>query len=160
MDRPIPYHGGPERLFRRAESAAFFGREVGLMYVHAHLRYAEAMAVTHRPEDFWDAMMIVNPIRVTQILPQAVQRQRNAYFSSSDAVFHDRYEAAREWHRMRSGQIPVEGGWRIYSSGSGLFISILIQRGLGLRRWYGERISRPCLPERFSGLRLAGRREG
>ena len=44
MDRPVAYRGGPERVFRRAESAAFFGREIGLMYVHAHLRYGEAMA--------------------------------------------------------------------------------------------------------------------
>ena len=32
------------KIFRRAESAAFFGREIGLMYVHAHLRYGEALA--------------------------------------------------------------------------------------------------------------------
>ena len=45
MDKPIAYHGGPETIFRRAESAAFFGREIGLMYTHSHLRYAEAMSV-------------------------------------------------------------------------------------------------------------------
>ena len=48
MDRPVAYHGGLERVFRRAESASFFGREIGLMYVHAHLRYGEAMAVLRR----------------------------------------------------------------------------------------------------------------
>src|SRR5690606_11368381 len=26
FDRPLPYHGGPQRFFQRAESAAFFGR--------------------------------------------------------------------------------------------------------------------------------------
>ena len=41
MDRPLAYHGGPETIFRRAESAAFFGREIGLMYVHSHLRYGK-----------------------------------------------------------------------------------------------------------------------
>src|SRR5208282_6114918 len=35
MDRPLTYRGGEEHIFRRAESAAFFGREVGLMYVHS-----------------------------------------------------------------------------------------------------------------------------
>ncbi len=45
MDRPVAYRGGPQTIFRRAESASFFGREIGLMYVHAHLRYGEAMAV-------------------------------------------------------------------------------------------------------------------
>ena len=44
FDRPMPYHGGPQRLFQRAESATFFGREIGLMYMHAHLRYAQALA--------------------------------------------------------------------------------------------------------------------
>ena len=44
MDRPMVYRGGPSRTFRRAESAANFGREVGLQYVHAHIRYVEAMA--------------------------------------------------------------------------------------------------------------------
>ncbi|MGH7000540.1 MAG: GH36-type glycosyl hydrolase domain-containing protein, partial [Stellaceae bacterium] len=44
MDRPVAYRGGPQFMFRRAESSSFFGREIGLMYVHAHLRYAEAMA--------------------------------------------------------------------------------------------------------------------
>ena len=53
MDRPVAYHGGAETIFRRAESAAFFGREIGLMYVHAHLRYAEAMAMLGEPEALW-----------------------------------------------------------------------------------------------------------
>jgi hypothetical protein len=44
IDRPVAYRGGPQTMFRRAESSSFFGREIGLMYVHAHLRYAEAMA--------------------------------------------------------------------------------------------------------------------
>ena len=48
MDQPVAYHGGLEQVFRRAELAAFFGREIGLMYVHAHLRYGEAMAVLRR----------------------------------------------------------------------------------------------------------------
>ena len=37
------YRGGLEVNFRRAESAAFFGREIGLMYGHSHLRYCEAL---------------------------------------------------------------------------------------------------------------------
>ena len=44
FDRPPAYRGGPQRLFQRAETSTFFGREIGLMYMHAHLRYAEAMA--------------------------------------------------------------------------------------------------------------------
>ncbi len=35
FDRPMAYHGGPQRLFQRAETATYFGREIGLMYTHA-----------------------------------------------------------------------------------------------------------------------------
>ena len=42
------YRGGAQRFFQRAESSTFFGREIGLMYMHAHLRYAEAMATLRR----------------------------------------------------------------------------------------------------------------
>ena len=31
-------------VFQRAEASTFFGREIGIMYMHAHLRYAEALA--------------------------------------------------------------------------------------------------------------------
>ena len=101
MDRPVAYRGGPEQIFRRAESAAFFGREIGLMYVHAHLRYGEAMAVLGEADALWEALQVANPIAVTERLANASPRQRNAYFSSSDAAFPDRYEAER---RMAAGQ--------------------------------------------------------
>ena len=52
FDRPMPYHGGPQRIFQRAESATFFGREIGLMYMHAHLRYAQALAHVGEAEEF------------------------------------------------------------------------------------------------------------
>jgi 1,2-beta-oligoglucan phosphorylase len=87
MDRPLAYHGGPQVTFQRAESAAFFGREIGLMYTHAHLRYAQTMAVLGEAQEMWDALLLVNPIAATDRLPQATLRQRNAYFSSSDADF-------------------------------------------------------------------------
>ena len=44
FDRPAAYHGGPMEVFQRAEASTFFGREIGIMYTHAHLRYAEALA--------------------------------------------------------------------------------------------------------------------
>src|SRR5947209_12640413 len=66
MDRPVAYHGGVERTFRRAESAAFFGREIGLMYVHAHLRYGEAMAVLGEAGAPWDALLAADPSTVTE----------------------------------------------------------------------------------------------
>jgi 1,2-beta-oligoglucan phosphorylase len=146
MGKPIAYHGGPEVIFRRAESSAFFGREIGLMYVHSHLRYAEAMSALGESEALWDALLVANPIAVTDRLPRATLRQRNAYFSSSDAAFRDRYQASDEWARVKADTISVDGGWRIYSSGPGVYTNILIQGALGVRRYFGERIVKPCLP--------------
>ncbi|MCW2305849.1 GH36-type glycosyl hydrolase domain-containing protein [Rhodobium gokarnense] len=154
MDRPVPYRGGVETVFRRAESAAYFGREIGLMYVHAHLRYAEMLAGLGDSTRLWNALAVVNPIAVTDEVANAALRQRNAYFSSSDAAFADRYEASREWERVRDGTIPVEGGWRIYSSGPGLFINMLIRHALGSRREFGEEITAPCLPPDLAGLNV------
>ena len=65
IDRPVVYRGGPQTMFRRAESSSFFGREIGLMYVHAHLRYAEAMAILGDAEALWDALQLASPIAVT-----------------------------------------------------------------------------------------------
>jgi hypothetical protein len=73
-------------------------------------------------------------------------RQRNAYFSSSDARLPDRYKASAEWERVKRGDIAVDGGWRIYSSGPGLYVNMLIRYALGQRRYFGERISAPLLP--------------
>jgi cellobiose phosphorylase len=154
MDRPVAYHGGPEQIFRRAESAANFGREIGLMYTHAHLRYGEAMAALGEADALWDALIKVNPIAVTEHLGNASLRQRNAYFSSSDAAFPDRYRASAEWERVRNGKIAVDGGWRIYSSGPGLYANVLIRLAFGRRRSFGERIASPLLPARLAGTRL------
>jgi 1,2-beta-oligoglucan phosphorylase len=155
MDKPIAYHGGSETTFRRAESAAFFGREIGLMYVHSHLRYAEAMSTLGEADALWDALLAANPIAVTDRLRHASLRQRNAYFSSSDAAFQDRYQASAEWTRVKAETIAVDGGWRIYSSGPGLYVNMLIQHAFGVRRHFGERIVEPCLPASQQGLSLA-----
>jgi len=137
MDRPVPYRGGVETLFRRAESAAFFGREIGLMYVHAHIRYCEALAVSGDVDGARAALAFVNPIAVTDLLPQASLRQRNTYFSSSDAAFHDRYQASAEWSRVRDASIAADGGWRIYSSGPGIYTQLFVRHILGRRRAFG-----------------------
>ncbi len=155
MDRPLAYHGGTETIFRRAESAAFFGREIGLMYTHSHLRYAEAMSVLGEPDALWDALLTANPIAVTDRLTQASLRQRNAYFSSSDAAFRDRYQASAEWERLKPGEIAVDGGWRIYSSGPGLYLYILVQHVFGHRRRFGEREVKACLPKSEPSLDLS-----
>ncbi len=160
MDRPVAYHGGPERIFRRAESASFFGREIGLMYVHAHLRHGEALAGLGLAGELWDVLAAANPVGVAARVANAAPRQRNAYFSSEDAAFPDRYAASADWERLRAGEVTVEGGWRIYSSGPGIFTGLLLGRALGLRRWYGERVLAPVLPERIGPVTLTREIDG
>ena len=154
MDKPIAYHGGLETFFQRAESAAFFGREIGLMYTHSHLRYGEAMSDIGEFAALWQALLVANPIAVTDELPHATLRQRNAYFSSSDAAFADRYQASGEWARVRTNSIVVDGGWRVYSSGPGLYANMLIRHAFGLRRWFGKRIVTPGLRQSRKDLSL------
>ncbi|MGA7383472.1 MAG: cellobiose phosphorylase [Methylocella sp.] len=160
IDRPVAYRGGPQIMFRRAESSSFFGREIGLMYVHAHLRYAEAMAVLGEAEALWDALMLANPVAATNRLAQATPRQRNAYFSSSDAAFPDRYAASDEWWRVATGMIRVEGGWRIYSSGSGIYAKLIIGHVLGQRRQWGRPIARRLLPQALQDVTVESDRGG
>ena len=81
-------------------------------------------------------------------------RQRNASFSSSDAAFDDRYQASAGWARAKAGTIPVEGGWRIYSSSPGLYVGLLVGHALGIRRRFGERVRRPVLPQALRTLTL------
>jgi cellobiose phosphorylase len=135
MDKPVEYRGGLEVSFRRAESAAFFGREIGLMYGHSHLRYCEALDALGDTAAARTAMRVVNPISVTEDLAHASLRQRNAYFSSSDAAFRDRAEANAEWAHVGDGKVAVDGGWRIYSSGPGIFtrLALKFQQGSGAK---------------------------
>ncbi|OWV74031.1 cellobiose phosphorylase [Rhizobium sp. R339] len=154
MEKPATYAGGPETLFRRAESSSFFGREIGLMYVHAHLRYCETLALEAEADELWKAIAVVNPIAVTSALPHASLRQRNTYFSSSDAAFHDRYQAAAEWARVKAGKIAVDGGWRIYSSGPGLYTRSFVENILGFKRRFGRRRRKPLLPAAHASVEL------
>jgi CRISPR-associated protein Csx3 len=62
FDRPLRYHGGLQKFFQRAETSSFFGREIGLMYTHAHLRYAEALAHAGESEAFFAALCRMHPV--------------------------------------------------------------------------------------------------
>lgn len=162
MDRPTEYAGGREQTFRRAESAAFFGREIGLQYVHAHLRYCEAMAKLGHAEELWHALHVVNPVTCTAVVPNARARQRNCYFSSSDAAFSDRHDASRRYDALRRGEVPVDGGWRVYSSGPGIYANLAVRHLFGLRRRLGFVEFDPVLPRDLDGVAFerveAGRR--
>jgi cellobiose phosphorylase len=152
FDQPPPYRGGPQQYFQRAESSTFFGREIGLMYTHAHLRYAQAMARYGDVEAFFQALCQANPIGIRSVVPAAALRQANCYYSSSDAAFADRYEALAHYDRVKTGEVALEGGWRIYSSGAGIAMHLIHQCFLGLRRERSALIIDPVIPEALNGL--------
>jgi cellobiose phosphorylase len=154
FDRPMAYHGGRQRLFQRAETATFFGREIGLMYTHAHLRYAQALAHVGEADAFFHALCQANPIAIASVVPRATLRQANCYYSSSDAAFVDRYQASEEYARIAQGAVDLDGGWRVYSSGAGISLSLIIRRFLGLSR-EGEVLRLdPVIPAALDGLRV------
>jgi cellobiose phosphorylase len=161
FDHPPPYRGGPQQHFQRAESSAFFGREIGLMYMHAHLRYAQAMARYGDVEAFFLALRQANPIAIRSVVPAAALRQANCYYSSSDAAFADRYEALAHYDQIKTGAVALEGGWRMYSSGAGIAMRLLHQCFLGLHREKTVLCLDPVIPTALDGLQarveLAGR---
>jgi len=154
MDRPAPYQGGLETFFRRAESAANFGREIGLQYVHAHIRYAEALAKLGDGEEFFKALLTICPVGIEKTVSNAAPRQSNMYFSSSDGDFCDRYDAAENFEKLRDGSIRAKGGWRLYSSGPGLYSGLVIRQLFGLRETKEAWIFDPVLPNSLDGIML------
>jgi CRISPR-associated protein Csx3 len=162
MDHPPAYTGGQSTRFQRAESASHFGREIGLQYVHAHIRYCEALAKVGRAEELVDCLLQVSPVAIRESVPNARPRQANLYFSSSDADVYDRYEAQRGMEALKQGRIGALGGWRLYSSGPGIYIGLVIGRLFGIRRAFGQIEIDPVLPKKLNGsvldLDLYGRR--
>jgi cellobiose phosphorylase len=152
FDRPLAYHGGLQRLFQRGESSSFFGREIGIMYTHAHLRHAQMLAHLGDAQRLLDALRKAHPIGLREHVPCAAPRQANCYFSSSDAAFADRAEADRRYADAIAGRVSLEGGWRIYSSGPGLFIAIFVRSFLGLRVAARTLTVDPVLPPAMNGL--------
>jgi cellobiose phosphorylase len=154
FDCPMPYHGGPQRIFQRAESATFFGREIGLMYMHAHLRYAQALAHVGDAQGFFDALCQANPIGIRALVSSASARQANCYYSSSDAAFDDRYQASAEYLRVSEGTVALDGGWRVYSSGAGIALGLLVHCLLGLSCESQQLRVDPVMPAALDGLRV------
>lgn len=152
MDRPANYDGGNSKHFKRAEQAANFGREIGLQYVHAHIRFVEAMAKLGYAVEAWSGLLKINPVGLQSAVPNAELRQSNVYFSSSDGKFNTRYEAERRFEELRTGRAAVKGGWRIYSSGPGIYLNQLIANCLGIRQVMGDLVIDPVLPGHLDGL--------
>jgi cellobiose phosphorylase len=153
FDRPFSYRGGLQRTFQRAESSSFFGREIGLMYTHAHLRYAEAMARYGDAEAFFAALQQANPVGLREVVRNSRVRQVNCYTSSSDAAFMDRADASARYDAVRTGAVEMEGGWRVYSSGAGIALRLIRECLLGLRMRRSSLGIDPVLPRALDGLR-------
>jgi cellobiose phosphorylase len=162
MDRPLKYKGGIQEIFQRAESSVFFGREIGLMYVHEHIRYAESLARMGKADAFVKALRQAIPVGYRNVVTCGDIRQSNCYYSSSDVAFKNRYEADERYDEIKTGKIIVRGGWRVYSSGPGIYISLIVTRLLGLRTEFGKIIIDPVLPYSLDGssvsLDFLGRR--
>lgn len=154
MDRPAAYSGGVSRLFKRAEQAANVGREISLQYVHAHIRYIEALCRLGEADMAWRALFEISPICTKDQVPNAAFRQSNLYYSSSDGAFSDRYEYESGFDRLRDGSVDVKGGWRIYSSGPGIFLNRLICDVLGIRIEANCLCIDPVLPAPLDGLKF------
>ncbi|MBE9467651.1 MAG: hypothetical protein IMY72_04925 [Bacteroidetes bacterium] len=145
MDHPLEYRGGIQTIFQRAESSTFFGREIGLMYVHEHIRYAESLAITGKADAFVKALRQAIPVDYKDIVPCGDVRQSNCYYSSSDVVFKNRYDAYNRYDEIKTGKITLRGGWRVYSSGPGIYIGIIISRLIGLRTAFENTILDPVI---------------
>ena len=155
MDKPARYDGGVSHLFKRAEQAANVGREISLQYTHAHIRYIEAVAKLGHAKEAWDSLFTINPILIKDSVSNAGIRQSNLYFSSSDGEYPDRYSYAAHFNLLKTGEIKVNGGWRLYSSGPGIYIRQLIQNILGIRFVKEGLLIDPVLPITENGLQLS-----
>lgn len=160
MDHPATYAGGVSKLFKRAEQASNVGREISLQYTHAHIRYIEAMAKLGKCNDAWDGLFTINPILIQESVPNACIRQSNLYFSSSEGAYNDRYEYAKSFNKLKEGSIDVKGGWRLYSSGPGIYINQLITNLLGIKSCPEGLIIDPVLPSSLDGLKCSFRCKG
>ncbi|GAA1977958.1 hypothetical protein GCM10009817_18000 [Terrabacter lapilli] len=151
FDRPVSYVGGPMTVFQRAEASTFWGREIGLMYMHAHLRYAEALARVGDGAALLTALTKASPVGLEALVPQASPRQTTCYYSSSDGAFTDRYDASERYAALMAGDVPLEGGWRVYSSGPGLVLRLVTEVLLGIRQRAEEVEVDPVLPPADGG---------
>jgi len=110
------------------------------------------MAKVGDADRLWTALQVVNPVGLGEVLAHAVPRQSNVYFSSSDADFADRVEAERRWPELRTGAVAVRGGWRLYSSGPGLYLHAVRSCFLGLREHFDDVVFDPVLPVALNHL--------
>ena len=160
MDKPLKYKGGIQEIFQRAESSTFFGREIGLMYIHEHIRYAESQAVMGKADEFVKALRQAIPVNYKEIVPNSNLRQANCYYSSSDVTFKTRYDADEKYGDVISGKMRVDGGWRVYSSGPGIYVSLIIKKLIGFRAFNDYVVIDPVLTNEMDNMKASFKFKG
>ena len=53
---------------------------------------------------------------------------------------------------IHNGNVTFKGGWRIYSSGPGIYVGLVLTRLLGIRSRFGSTIFDPVMPKALDGL--------
>lgn len=154
MDKPANYNCGYNTLFQRAEQASTVGREVGLQYVHAHIRYAEAMAKLGKTDRVLFGLNQIQPFDNNKFVKNTMLKQRNAYFSSSEGNFKTRYQFQDNFDQLKDGKIAIKTGWRIYSSGPGIYLNQLIRNGFGIKVDANMIKIDPVLPADFTNTTI------
>ncbi len=122
------------------------------MYIHEHIRYAECQAIIGRADAFVKALRQANPVDYRSIVKQGDIRQANCYYSSSDVASKSRYDADERYEEINQETLTLRGGWRVSSSGPGIYITLIITRYLGLRIESGQVIFDPVIPKSMNGL--------
>ena len=97
---------------------------------------------------------VICPVNIKKHVPNALPRQANVYFSSSDGNFRTRYQADKEFDLLRTGEREVKGGWRLYSSGPGIYLNQLISNFLGIKTYQNDLVIDPVMPKKLKGSKL------
>ena len=116
-------------VFQRAEASTFFGREIGIMYTHAHLRYAEALARVGDADGLlprwrWPTRSGIDRaglVRPPAPVDDATTRRRTRCSPTGT-------RPPTDYAGVLDGTVPLEGGWRVYSSGPGLFLRLVVEQ--------------------------------
>jgi len=53
---------------------------------------------------------------------------------------------------IHNGNVTFKGGWRIYSSGPGIYVGLVLTRLLGIRSRFGSTIFDPVMPKALDVL--------
>jgi len=110
--------------------------------------------------EFVKALRQAIPVNYKEIVPNSNLRQANCYYSSSDVTFKTRYEADEKYTDVLSGKMRVDGGWRVYSSGPGIYVSLIIKKLIGFRAFNDYIVVDPVLTNEMDNLKASFKFKG